>query len=509
MENKALVSVVEYSESALYSIFKTQSFDVTEPSSKTQCLYLGKYLLDLGAKTIVIEEGYTDRDYLEDYAAYYVRCFDKYRSRCTRLHFFSLPFTAASVENISVENTEGLKVSDLQGNYLGFVVVKPLPRTFIGRTCLQTFQGEARRFYGAIRTYEVHLFGLRLAVETLAYQEQDSVLAACATSALWSAFQATGRMFQHAILSPVEITRIATKNPVRAHREFPNSSLQPVQIGTAISSVGLEPEMLIPVNTEIFKAAVFAYLTAGIPIVLGGMLYDPNVTDPETGGYAKIEGHAVTICGYSLDSTAPLPPEYTPQLFSARIDRIYVHDDGVGPFARLVFSDLPIEFPKDKRLKPIDLNLDMIHPTAEGERTIKFAPSILIVPLYHKIRISLTNILDMLAKGLDVVFALLATKRPDLFASPIEWEVRLMTEYEVKKEIRASGTLPGGNEKRLLFTQMPRFVWRVRGLQDGQMKVICLYDATDIAQNSLLFHYGIDAVFQEGILQMIAEMNVS
>lgn len=58
---------------------------------KPQIQYLDNYLLSQNepAKTVVIEYEYIERSFLEDYAAYYSRCFHKYPKTCSRLHFFS------------------------------------------------------------------------------------------------------------------------------------------------------------------------------------------------------------------------------------------------------------------------------------------------------------------------------------------------------------------------------------------------------------------------------------
>jgi hypothetical protein len=46
--------------------------------------FFKSYFAELGAKSILIEEQYTDRDYLEDYAAYYSRCFHEFPRSCRR-----------------------------------------------------------------------------------------------------------------------------------------------------------------------------------------------------------------------------------------------------------------------------------------------------------------------------------------------------------------------------------------------------------------------------------------
>lgn len=182
---------------------------VRDLEQKTHWGYLKAYLRELGTRTLLVEQGYVDRDFLEDYAAYYVRCFRAYDRLTTRLHLFRMPFDQARFRAILL-GTEA-DTTDLQDSYLGFIVVKPLPGIVIGRTCLRTYDDDdGRRWFPILRRYSANLFGIRLSVESLAYQEQDTVVAACATSALWSCLQGTGKLYQHAIPTPVEITRAAT-----------------------------------------------------------------------------------------------------------------------------------------------------------------------------------------------------------------------------------------------------------------------------------------------------------
>ena len=69
-------------------------------------------------------------------------------------------------------------------------------------------------------------WGLR--VKSLSFQEQDHEVAACATSALWSIFHGTGKMFQHPILSPVEITKVAFEiMPLDTRAQAHNPTLLP------------------------------------------------------------------------------------------------------------------------------------------------------------------------------------------------------------------------------------------------------------------------------------------
>ena len=44
--------------------------------------YLHGYLANLGARSLLVENPYTDGDFLDDYTAYYARCFTAYDRRC-------------------------------------------------------------------------------------------------------------------------------------------------------------------------------------------------------------------------------------------------------------------------------------------------------------------------------------------------------------------------------------------------------------------------------------------
>lgn len=124
-----------------------------DPNTSRACVdvkqhtrYFEDYLKVLGAKTIVAERGYVDRDFLEDFAAYYVRCHEAYSRFCTRLHFFKRGFSASDFESVlSGVGSPATSAGDLADAYLGFIVVKPLPETIFGRTCLRTYEHEGRR----------------------------------------------------------------------------------------------------------------------------------------------------------------------------------------------------------------------------------------------------------------------------------------------------------------------------------------------------------------------------
>lgn len=301
--------------------------------------YFEEYFNELDAQTIVVERYYIDRDYLQDYSGYYVRCFKRYRRRCVRLHFFSMAFDAEDFKQVYF-NKGRLSHALLQEEYIGFVVIKPLPKTIFGRTCLKTYGRDQGRRHYITRKYDVNLYGLELKVDSLAYQEQDRIAAACATSALWSVFQFTGVQFQHQILSPLEITEAACINFPTEERSIPNEGLGIDQMVHSIYSVGLEPYIAQVRGVEDVKNETYALLKGGIPMILGLALVNTSKTNGNPGSdvMTDLDMHAVAVTGYSLGGGYCLPSAESGILLeSSRLDKLYCHDDQIGPFSRIVF----------------------------------------------------------------------------------------------------------------------------------------------------------------------------
>ncbi len=496
---EAVVKAVKYSPRALRHLLAKHSLaSHSLVNSKTHLTYFDEYFGKLKAKTIVVESRYTDGDFLDDYAAYYVRCLDKYESRCVRLHFFQVAFDDNELQRIAKRRYRRLNECPLQKAYLGFLVVKPLPETIVGRTCLKTYPEGKGRHYAATRSYKPHLLGFKLRVKSLAFQEQDTVAAACATSALWSVLQGTGVLFQHAMTSPVEITRNATEHVRDATREFPNYGLDSVQMADAIRAAGLTPELIGVTEADTLRATVYGYLKAGIPILLNAVLYDTSEPDPDTGGPVLMDGHAVAVTGFRTGLAKPRPhPDTGTLLTSSKISKLYVHDDGVGPFARLTLGTPPITFTnqllKDVGvLKDISLTMgsswpgsDGMHPKNRDIGPVRFAPYALILPLYHKIRVRFDTILSEV-QSCDLMIERVRTLVPSLLSERLEWEIFLATVGDMKSDFRRCSTLSPDRRWAILQAEFPRFIWRVIARDRGVAVLEFLYDATDIEQGNFL-----------------------
>jgi len=480
-EQEKTICVCQYSKTAFFDLLLEKSSTTKELiKEKTHLSYFDAYLQSkyLKAKTIVAEYNYIDRDYLEDFSAYYVRCFTDYERKCIRLHFFSNEFSQGDFE--SFLDTYNKEYHDtLNKSYLGFIVIKPLPETIFGRTCLKTYdernEPEIRRIYPTVRDYEVNLCGITLTINSMAFQEQDHVVSACATSALWSAFQCTAKLFHHKIVSPVEITKSATEHFPLSERTFPNKGLNIEQMMHAVQKLEMEPfEVDIEDDEYNLKNCIYSYLSFGIPIILCLDLYEPT-----NGKYKNKGSHAVVITGFRLEEKNSRKDEiaFLPKFRTAasKMTKIYAHDDQIGPFAKMIIdvSRNPIEDEESKTIKTLILKTEWDYIVV---------PKIFLIPLYHKIRIPLDKVLEIM-RVFNAIINNSIENIDDLMTpqGKYEWEITLTSVNKFKEEILLK---PGGNERSraILQKNMPRFIWRVKSLCQGKPVMDILFDATDIEQ---------------------------
>lgn len=475
--------VLPYSIENLISCFVRGSEGATSEQirEKFHRIYFEEYFQELKAKAIVVETDYIDKDYLEDHAAYYDRCFRSYRRRTIRLHFFDVGFEREEFDACITSKSGGIDERALDAGYLGFVVVKPLPMSIIGRTCLRTYPADGRRYFPSLRTYEVHLFGLRLEVQSLAYQEQDTVVAACATSALWSCFQGTGKLFQHPIPPPVKITDWAAahmpENLVLASaRAFPNDGLTASQMAAAVRRLDLEPMVVSTKDRHNLNGVAYAFLKGKIPCVMVFRLREWLDGRFVTKGF-----HAVAITGFSLSEAPPMPERTTGfQLRAERIDRLYAHDDQVGPFARMTWCTSSMKGP----VHPSDVSL--LKTSWPGEMFADIQKHFVMIPLYHKIRIPFDEIYAAIL-SLDTLIEKFRAVQSHIPRA--EWDIYLTNASDYKTSARSEYPALGIPLEETLYKSLPRFMWRVTVRADDRVEMDLLFDATGIAQHDLLVHH--------------------
>jgi hypothetical protein len=437
-------------------------------ASKNHFIFLTSYLShsDMNAQTIVIEDDYISKDFLHDYASYYALCFEQYPKFCKRVHFFQSTFNQAEFQTAVLGKEEDNK--EFWESYLGFVVVKPIPVTVIGYTVLKTYASSqdfnARNFWG-VRKYKVHFYGNELELISLAFQEQDSVLAACATTAIWSMLNKASVDFHTILKSPSQITKDADNVSPDGSRLFPNKGLNLLQICQAILNSGLVSEVKQPdyplkdadgkligkiISVRYLKKILSAYSPIGIPIIL-------VVNVPNGISYGL---HAITVSGFKQSPPSHVDPKIDITWLSDNIEKIYAHDDQWGPFTRIDFQN------DAELLTPWTLLLAPTKPTYVAN---------IVVPVYPKIRISYEDI-EAIVLGLDAILTMFFDNK---IVADLVWDIKIDFSENHKSKIKSSSLDEVDKIVRLIKSQ-PKYLW-VATCYIGEFRILDFtFDATDV-----------------------------
>lgn len=470
--------VYEYNVDNFFSFISYQTnTPFHEIKHKKQIVYIDNYLKKFKDKNIffVYENEYIDKNYLEDYSSYYVKCFKSYKKTCSRIHFFQTEWEGLDYKKEFKCALEGDKSIINNNNYLGFMIIRPIPHNFLANICIKPYYQQDRfKKYVLLKEYIVSLFGIKLTINTIAFQEQDRILAACATTSLWTFFHAHPEMNLRKVPSSSTITFSAYSESNGNSREFPNKGLSTEMICRGLKKYDFSPEYfefshddltLEKKEFEILKEYIFSYCSSGIPIILGVSVYEQDET-----GEKKIESkglHAVTIVGYSLSNKT----NEESKLISHKLEKIYVHDDRFGPFFKIIFNDNKCEVKIERNEKVSSSN--------NFSEEI-YVPNTLILGIYNKIRISYFLIRNTCFDFIDSFSSYLELNAEkhivDLF-NTFTWDIQLKENHMLKEQITKSNI---SNKEYYLTKPFPKYVWSIGAIYNNISIFNMLFDATDI-----------------------------
>jgi len=420
--------------------------------------YILRYIRskEIEAEFVVVEKNYIDRDFCVDYSKYYSSSHTKVSRTCRRIHFFKKP-QSGNLEEL-FKSPKGTEV--LQELYCGFTVidgiyeVKGGLRGHIGRTVLPTYCGHkegcekrgGRSFFHAY-VQKVSLFGHELKLTSLPFTTKDEDVGMCATAALWVAQFPLVERHGGNRFSQYEITDAASRIGLgmSGGRRFP-AGLFDEQMTGYLYEKGYEVESLKADETqkELVSEAIKTFVNAKVPVIASLSLYKAEYDEPD--------GHAVIISGYSLDA-------------NGKLDGVYVHDDNVGPYARVKFEN--------------GVN-DWKYKGGEYEEYRSIKLDALIVPLYPKIKLSY---LPVLKEG--KIYSKQLNNAP--------YEIMLIEGKDYKKEVLRENytlfNLEDGLDRTQAVKEMllPRFIWVVRCTYKGY-KLDFLLDSTSIERRCIASH---------------------
>lgn len=291
-----------------------------------------------GGGFCVVEDPYYERDYTDEYSAFYARQFRLYSRLTKRLLFFRPDKDIPVTDTASLINF--LKKASSSDLFLGYVIIRPVSEAPLGRAVLALGrEATDLKEENLVRTdYEAHLLGVSLRVKGVPFTQQDSRLSACAQASIWMA----GRHF-HARhggpwISTVGISAAAstpTDSVLRSSLPAGSGGLSIDNMLRALNSmdrhplgyranVGPKSELIWP--TALRPAAVlYRYIDSGIPVIAVLRPWDPN----------EQVGHAVVVVGSTFSPT-PLTSASGRSFTPADLSPYFlVHDDQRGMSIRM------------------------------------------------------------------------------------------------------------------------------------------------------------------------------
>jgi hypothetical protein len=405
----------------------------------------------LNCETAVFEHEYVDKDYQDEFAAFYSKAFKKYPSRAVRVHFF-----AAKVSNTDLHN-----INKFASQYLGYLTLRPTDLQRVGRTVLKpTLTDPHSQFVHCRADFCVHILGHTLTVNGMPFIQQDTQVGACAQASLWMLARYMSRRFGHREFLPSEINQSAKAKGAMGRALPAEFGLNWKQMLDALEAMGLSAwsyssltlddcsdhiDTAFPLpkkattrkkdSHRMFVRMVkladiaYRYIESGLPVILG------------------TSNHALVCIGHTYDHKAKA---------SAAIQRIpafVVHNDASGPYQtmpifRLDGTNLPFMEVEDV--------IAVVPPevTLRGEEAESMSR--------HAIRAFLA--LKTGDKKHTIYRKLILHLRPDFagLLDRLEFRTFLMPSVEFQSKVRleaAENRFDTALAKRLIELDYPKFIW--------------------------------------------------
>ena len=133
----------------------------------------------------------------------------------------------------------------------------------------------------------------------------------------------------------------------------------------------------------------------------------------------------------------------------------------------------------------------------------------LLIPLYHKIRIPL-DLVRASVISCDTFIEVFRNSGHLPLSKRINWDIRLTTVGEYKRSIFDSEEIDSELRQETICKSLPRFIWQAAACCANEKIIDLLFDATDIEQGRFLVHsvkYNSNfASILEGILGSLKKM---
>lgn len=447
------------------------------------------------ANTCVLEQYYISETYLKDYSHYYSTCFRELPKFSMRLHFFNESFDADDFTKDAILEHDIEKHEKIWSSYLGCVTIRPVGLSPFGVCLFATYpltfsptqpkKSRLRYFNSIIKDFRFDVFGKQIKMDTLAFQQQDEVVGACATFAIWSAFHKLNRLYKVKVPSPYEITERAGISISESSRVFPAGGLDGYQIISVLEKSKITAETFDfkreSVSKADFQEIVYAYNKCGIPILLGYQFEDSDQTTSL---------HLVSIVGYRLTPDDQSKPKVSRlKTVAHRMMRFYTHNDLLGPYSKVDFHD-SLNGKDSLELKTFQL----------GTNTPTDANALAVwIPIDPIIKVKYEEIVNAVI-GFDSLIS------QEIYNfEKYTWDIYLSRSVDYKQEFsETKNDFPQFNETKLKirYTSYPKYIWVSRLIDtDGYAFIDIVYDASALPNDNCLLQIN----FMDQVIKSIVD----
>lgn len=273
------------SDYAWVSINKPDDFDQLEslldrefaPKAVIAKLKAG---LSLRVAAVLIEREYIDKDYRSTFYKHYAKKGRPYRDDCVRLHFFD-----AGVSYDDAQTDLRSMAGSLEGQYFGFIVLRPTLESTIGRSILSPDIRNGAQGKAIQGEHGVHLLGHKLRVWGFPSMAQHGDISVCAHVCCWSILRHYSERYpQTSEWLLQDISKLAsTFDPGDL---TPGLGLNVLHAKYVLQAAGTYP-LVVSGEDDLFHEQFLAYLESGFPLFV-----------------SVKQQHAVVAAGYSWASPA-------------------------------------------------------------------------------------------------------------------------------------------------------------------------------------------------------------
>lgn len=407
-----------------------------------------KILEIIEAQSVILEYDYVDRTYLQDFQRYHLSCYQHYKKTCLRLHFFKENWQKNQL-TLDFINSDKYHFNNNE-NYLGNIIIRPLPNAFIGRVHLKISDNQFCKLIDSpvveqklLKIFKInpevsaHLFGVKFKLNSLVYLQQDRSIGACSPTSLWIALNALKEKWDLGEIPAIsQLIEMNTNTYDTGNRSFPNSGLYIPQIEYLIKKFHLEPDYISPKKFFYgFEELIYAYLRHRIPIILIIELWQStNPNDDKSkhnsefftlkenqNSESKIYydlpniSHMCVISGIIIDEKPKVDSQNIRIFQKNQLKHLLIHDDRIGPYQ--IASTMKIELIDGyKRVKDL---LKIEYQNSILPASSFWAISGILIPTHPKIRVSYQN-----AKQLYINFFHSLTSICEIHISQIKEQIQ-------------------------------------------------------------------------------------